>query len=322
MKLVLPENSTLWSAYVSDRPVKPSIDKDGTILIPLDRSSRTDSNLTSFTIDIVYFTETKPLHLLMGRRTFRAPITDIQTDAISWTLYLPDKLTYSFVGKDMEKVTPVSIPYGGMEVNAPAMPSEEKTVSDEMTGLDKMKEEKEPQSQVYMERNVYAEGLLSIGGGAGMKGVLPVRLDIPFSGYSMSFTKVIVKPGEESTIKVRYAGGLVSGILLFLGIVLFTIVFGCPVILGYESLKERRFVIERRLVIVFGAALLLALLLWLFLILPGTAIWWGLIIAVVIGVFLFGRDLAAKLKAMVEQGKLERARQGKEQAKSEKKNEK
>ncbi|MBN2225043.1 MAG: hypothetical protein JW765_10240 [Deltaproteobacteria bacterium] len=323
MRLSLPEGSTLWSAYVSDRPVKPSVDKDGTILIPLDRSARTDTSLTSFVVEVVYITETKPLGALLGRREFIAPVIDIQTDAQAWTVYLPERYSYRSVGKDMEPSTPAPIGYGSdMGMNAPALaPMEEMDASDEVYRGDFEKKE-EPRSQIYMEKNIYAEGLSAMGGVTGMKGVLPVKLDIPFSGRPMSFSKAIVSPGERSTIRIRYEGKGVSGLLFYIGMALFGILFVSLIIALRQSLEVRRVVIDRRLAALFGGSLIAIILIAVFLIMDTGAAWWGLVIAVLIGGGLFARDLIEKIKEMARQSKEEHIKREKERSKLEKKHEK
>ncbi len=323
MRLTLPEGSTLWSAYVSDRPVKPSLDKDGAILIPLDRSTRTDTSLTSFIVEVVYITETKPLVTLLGAREFVAPVVDIQTDAQAWTVYLPERYSYRSIGKDMELSEPVPVMYGGdMEINAPESgPMEEMGVTDELT-RDAVKRKESPQSQVYIEKNIYAEGLSAIGGTTGMKGVLPVKLDIPFSGRAMSFTKAIVRPGERSTLKIRYEGNGLSGFLFWIVMALCAILLVSLIIAVRQSLESRRLVIDRRLAAIFGASLLAAILIAVFLIMNADAVWWGLIVAIVIGGGLFANDLIEKIKETTRHAKEERIRQGNDRSKSEKKHEK
>jgi hypothetical protein len=324
MRVVLPKGSELWSAYVSDRPVKPSVDKDGTILIPLDRSTRSGTALTSFSIEIVYITKTNPLSALLGRRVFAAPVTDIQTDAVSWTLYLPERYSWRHVGNDMEAVAPAPVIYDvGMDINAPlGAPLEEMTTSDEMyRGYVEKKEEK-PQPQVYMEKNIYAEGLSSIGGGVGMKGVLPVRLDIPFAGRSVAFSKAIVGPGEESILKFRYAGGVVSGVLFAVVVILCAVLFGSVVIFAHESLKERRIVVDRRLAAGFVVSLVLVVLVAVFLIMDASAFSFGLFIGLVVGGSLFVRDLIAKIKEIALEAKQARLKEEQEKERQKKRTEK
>jgi len=323
MRLSLPANSTLWSAYVSDRPVKPSVDKDGAILIPLDRSTRTDTSLTSFTVEVVYITETTPLGRLIGRRTFSAPVIDIQTDAQAWTVYLPERYSYRSIGRDMEVSAPAPVMYGdGTGINAPAsVPQEEMDVSGEMYG-DEITKKESSKPQVYMERNIYAEGLSAIGGTTGMKGVLPVRLDIPFSGRTMSFSKAIVRPGEPSTVKIRYEGKGLSGLLFYVVTALCAVIFVCLIVAARRSVGARRLTIDRTLAALFGAALVVVILVGVFMVMDAGSVWWGLGIAVVVGIGITARDLAGKIREMAKRSAEERIAREKERAKTEKKNEK
>jgi hypothetical protein len=323
MRISLPAHSTLWSAYVSDRPVKPSVDKDGAILIPLDRSARTDSSLTSFTVEVVYITETTPIGRLIGRREFVAPVIDIQTDAQAWTVYLPERCTYRSIGDDMEVSPPAPVIYGtDMEVNTPAsVPQEEMDLSNEMYRGEVEKKEA-PQSQVYMEKNIYAEGLSAIGGTTGMKGVLPVKLDIPFAGREMSFTKAIVRPGERSTVRIRYAGKGLSGLLFYVTMALCATVAVCLIVAARQSVGARRFVVDRRLAVLFGGALIAAVLIAVFMVMDADAVWWGVGIAAVIGIGLFARDLAEKVREVARQAKDRQIAREKQRPAAEKKHEK
>ncbi len=208
-----------------------------------------------------------------------------------------------------------------MEVNAPAsIPQEEMDAADEM--YRGAVEKKELQSQLYMEKNIYAEGLSAIGGTTGMKGVLPVKLDIPFSGREMSFTKAIVRPGERSTVRIRYEGKGVSGLLFYIVMALCAVIFVCLIIAARRSVEARRLVVDQRLAALLGAALVILILVAVLLISGHRRGLGGLGVAIIIGGGLFARDLAEKIREITRRAKAQRTNREKQSPATEKKHEK
>jgi hypothetical protein len=302
MKLELPPDSTIWSAYVSGKPVKPAIDAEGKVLIPLDRSTRTDSGLTSFTVELIYITETNSLKRLMGKRKFSTPEIDLLVDEMVWTLYLPEKYVYKNIGKDME---PAGLPKTGYDYDKVSMmPAGDISATEEYMAEDEMSREMKkelPQSQIYMEKNIYTEGIESLGGESGrMRGVLPVKLDIPFSGHDMSYKKAIIKPGEVSTVKVKYQGRGVGRFVSFISLVLWAVFFATLILTIRSSVGAKRFTIDDRKSIIFGVTIFLIVLIYIFFVTKGSSISWGFFWGVIFGGSFFLWDLILRLKEISE----------------------
>jgi hypothetical protein len=94
LELDLPEDATLWGAYLEGRPVKAAQREDGSILVPL-RKTAMDANgqLRPFLVEVVYFHEGRKLKVF-GRRPFAAPSIDVDVLELHWDLYLPRERSY------------------------------------------------------------------------------------------------------------------------------------------------------------------------------------------------------------------------------------
>jgi uncharacterized membrane protein len=86
--------------------------------------------------------------------------------------------------------------------------------------------------------------------------------------------------------------------------------------------EARRLVVDQRLAVLFGAALVVLILIAVFLIVDAGAVWWGLGIAVIIGAVLFARDLAEKIREVALRAKAQRINREKQGPATEKKHEK
>ncbi|MBN1881149.1 MAG: hypothetical protein JW885_03160 [Deltaproteobacteria bacterium] len=331
MKLELPENTTIWSTYVSGRPVKPAMDEDGTILIPLDRSERTgygNGGLSSFDVEVIYFTETKDLSSVFGRRGFTAPLVNMKVDELIWTLYLPEKYVYKDTGDDMDYYggpgpTPIREDkefgmVGGAMRSVEEAPS---IYADEMMDYSGVEGEWDadmpaemPESQVYMEKNIYTEGLESLGGetGRGMKGVLPVRFDIPFTGHSMSYRKVIVNPDDVSSVKIRYQSRDLIHWVEMLEVIAWAVVFGV-IIVGIRSMvRKRKLYLNKDKTIALASAVGVIVLLHIVFILRGGLPGWGVFWGLVGGSVFLARDAVVAAKRSIALHREKRDQQNKE----------
>jgi hypothetical protein len=301
-------NTTVWSAFVSDKPVKLTRDKYGRILIPLDRSAKTaDGGLSSFVVEITYSTETRPFNRIIGWRTFYTPKTDYRVGDMTWTLYLPNKYVYKNLGKDMEFTpTPPTYPgskpafYGkgdlgittGEGFEDAEMPAEEEL------SMEKKKEyAPAPELQIQSEMNIIKEGIDTIGGKSGRKrGVLPVRVDIPFSGYKLSYKKSIVKKGEESTVKFRFQGRDVKRWLSYIEILAWATFFATLIFALRSVRKRNKLYINKDKTIAVAVSLAIIVLLHLLFILDFYAVKWGLFWGLIVGCVYYLRDIRVEAK--------------------------
>jgi len=94
LTLTLPENSTIWQAFLDGKPVKPAQKDGGEILIPMRKSEAQGEALQSFTIEIGYITAVNKL-TLKGDVLNQLPTLDIPVSYLRWNLYLPQYYEYS-----------------------------------------------------------------------------------------------------------------------------------------------------------------------------------------------------------------------------------
>jgi hypothetical protein len=94
LELELPDGADLWGTYLEDRPVKAARRDDGVLLVPLRKTAMdTAGRLRPFTVEVVYFQDDQGLRSL-GRRSFAAPILDVDVLELSWELHLPREHNY------------------------------------------------------------------------------------------------------------------------------------------------------------------------------------------------------------------------------------
>lgn len=102
MELSLPKDAQLWSAFVQGRPVKPSRNADGKILIPLNRSREGDSGLAAFDVELIYFQKARKFGWF-GRKSESFVVPDVMISRILWSVYLPVDYRFLHFGGTMEK---------------------------------------------------------------------------------------------------------------------------------------------------------------------------------------------------------------------------
>ncbi|GEM_PF-1540244 len=303
----------VWSAFVSGKPVKLTRDKYGRILIPLDRSVKAGGGMASFIVEITYSTETKPFNRITGWRTFYAPKTDYRVGEVIWTLYLPKKYVYKNLGKDME-LTPTSVTFPGSKPGYDkkgdlGATTGEGFAADEEMSLEKKKEYAPAPSapRIQSEMNVIRESIDTIGGKSGRKrGVLPVRVDIPFSGYRLNYKKTIVEGGEESTVKFRYQGRDVKRWLSYIEVLAWATFFATLLFAVRSARKRKKLYINKDKSIVIAVSLGIIILLHLFFILDFHALKWGLFWGLLVGCLYYLKDIRHEAKKRLSDIRKER----------------
>ena len=85
LTLEMPKDSTIWSSFVGDQPVKPRRGEDGNIRLPL----KADEGRRAMSVRLVYVQEA-PVGSLLGNQSFTAPKMDIPVSVMNWTVYLPE----------------------------------------------------------------------------------------------------------------------------------------------------------------------------------------------------------------------------------------
>jgi hypothetical protein len=190
MHLILPKEANLWSVFVGGKPVKPAKDKNGSILIPLEKSQLSGESLAQFPVEIVYLDKISKMGLL-GNLKLHLPQTDIPISSLNWSVYLPLDYAYFNFGGDVKQLREemhISGPFGEvMKMKRMASLGEER--------YDRIGAQYAP-AQV---QTLYSEVQ-----SAQMKGMLPIKIDIPEQGRLYRFSKLLVTEKESPWLTATF----------------------------------------------------------------------------------------------------------------------
>src|SRR5262249_11005776 len=100
MSIRLPKGAILWSAFVAGQPVKPSLDKEGRVLIPLQKSNMADE-IQSFPVEVIYHAQETALGL-GGNRSAFLPAVDLPISQVLWSMYVPEEYRFLHFGGSMD----------------------------------------------------------------------------------------------------------------------------------------------------------------------------------------------------------------------------
>ncbi len=117
LRIELPKDSEVWSAFVDGRPEKPALGEGGdadSVLIKIITSTR------GFPVQLVYATSGSKIRGL-GRLRSTLPSPDILVTHTRWDVYVPEGLSYGALSSNME-------------IELPGVLEKLETLSDEMMG--------------------------------------------------------------------------------------------------------------------------------------------------------------------------------------------
>ena len=180
LKLSLPRDAALWSATVSGVPVKPARDKEGHVLIPLEKSQLRGQDLTQIPVEIVYLEKGQKMGFI-GRLGLDLPKADIPTNEIYWSVFLPREFNYFGFGGDVKKTEEAGILGGALKVASAPMAARSKI------GYE---------SQQRLEEKTFDE--------VSQKGALPIKIDVPQIGKAHRFSKLLLAEAEGGHLSVGY----------------------------------------------------------------------------------------------------------------------
>ncbi len=221
LEVKLPENSSIWSVFVNDKPVKPALKEKNLYAIPLLKSSSTEKGGKSFPIEIVYLTEKKgflPL-VAFGLSEFNAIESELYINSIRWNIYSPEGIKIYPFGMFSNLQREKSPRYRHIvnssfdKVQAPIVFEQEKrkskkSIAQELyKGLggsrqsylsDELKEEHIPPAPIYRSKKI---------------GKLPVYLNLPLVGKPTCFYQISFEADKSPYI---LAFAINSGLLKFI----------------------------------------------------------------------------------------------------------
>lgn len=196
IRIKLPDGARVFNTFRGAVPVQPASDKEGRILIPLEKSTGGSGQAKSFTIEITYLIEKSKLSKYRGTLNFKTPETDIMTNEMEWVMYLPREYKY----KVKIKETDMEVRQGKSQSFLNALGKSLSSLESRAKNNLAMKDQRVPMSQVAM--NVQFNQKLDQG--AFVRGSLPVRFAVPQTGSMLSFHKTIVQEKESNSITLTY----------------------------------------------------------------------------------------------------------------------
>ena len=187
LRLKLPQGAEVWNATVAGKSIRPALDEEGRVLIPLVRSGSARMELSSFPVELVYVEKQDDI-AASGKMRIELPQASEPVTHFMVQLYLPAEGSYttgllgswSFEGplRLVERFTSI--------VSAPPPPAEQVQA-----------EVQAKQLQEQFTRRVEAE--------AAAAGVTPIRVRLPIRGKSFRFEKILVLD-EPLWIAFQYSG--------------------------------------------------------------------------------------------------------------------
>ncbi len=208
IRLNLPRDAVLWSAFVAGKPVKPAKDKNGTILIPLEKSQLSGTDLAQFPVEIVYLDKTSKM-VFLGNLSLKLPKIDIPISTLDWSVYLPRDFSYFFFGGDIK----------------PARGHSQRSWVGSLSKIaDKKGYSSKEMSQQVAQTISFNEEIES----SRVKGVLPIKIDIPQQGQLFNFNKLLVTENESPKLSAWfvYAFKFLHGwfwLFVFIGGIVFSV---------------------------------------------------------------------------------------------------
>ena len=187
LKVTMPAGSTLWSADVSGRPIRPAVAEAGAVLLPLEKG-RTTEEAPSFVVGLVYFQggERAPW-IDKGRAQLDLPALDLPVSRTGVELHYPPHF----------RIEPQTGPF---RVEADAGPFAEA-----------LRESKPPFGTEKRDGDRAASGLQSLvdrfrneTGGRTVVGALPVHIEFPAFGPSIFLASELTAEASSPSVELFY----------------------------------------------------------------------------------------------------------------------
>ncbi len=197
LHLVLPKDATLWSTFVSGKPVKPAKDKNGNILIPLEKSQLQGESLTQFPVEVVYLDKAAKMTFVGGLK-MNSPQTDIPISELYWSVYLPLEYSYFNFGGDVKLLKDeYQTMAGAGGFLGRSVQGRLRSAADDI-------------GEQYSPGMTQQVAVLDKMESSQMTGVLPIKVSIPERGRLYRFSKLLVTEKESPWLSMYYTGAWVK----------------------------------------------------------------------------------------------------------------
>ena len=249
LEITLPDNADVWSVFVANQPVESSLNSDGKLLVPLNRSRSVNNRLDTFPVEVIYNMSVDPF-AIFGSQESDLPAVDIMVSQLVWSVYLPNDYSYKYFSSTLEKeeiirginvFTNVRREYDEALIDHELGRLESKEDMDRLKKVYKGKDltssfrnnqlkEEQMRSQVNAELEFgqrlddIAEMAPSVSGTS--TGVLPIQIEVPTSGQVYRFAKSIIKPEDELSFSVTYTQFWVNNLIKWvLGLIIIFLIY-------------------------------------------------------------------------------------------------
>jgi len=216
LEVALPESDeiVLWSSFVAGKPVRPSKSGEGKILLPLEKSGYAGSQLKSFAVELIYYSNLDTSLHPVGVVHLNMPEVDLPISRSMLSVFAPARYKYSRIGGSMrERYVPPKLPELGLlapakrmaEGKPRAVPAEKKAKAERyyedsrlLSAAGEMELQQVEAEQVFRQRIRKAQEAQD------KTGALPARFSVPKEGASMRFSELLTV-GESSDLRLVYA---------------------------------------------------------------------------------------------------------------------
>jgi len=207
VKVTLPAGATVWSASLAGKPVRPGQSPDGSLLLPLEKSTGSE-DAPAFTVEILYLAKSGAWQD-KGREKISLPALDLPISRTGMLVYYPPAFKVSAepgTFRTQQYQAPASAALAlaggegsGLPASIPGKPEESTTLKD----LDA--KEKKDSTKALLE-NFRAKS-----SGGKVTGILPVNVSFPAFGPSVYLVSELTSenqfPAAEFSIQRDKKGG-------------------------------------------------------------------------------------------------------------------
>lgn len=262
LALKLPEGALVRSAVLEGKPIKPSKDDAGRVLVPLMRSRSGGGTLKPFHVQLVYESQLSALGSV-GSRSLTLPVLEVPVSSLSWGIYVPSRYVTSGLKGAVEPeefVRNATFTRGRVLGNAGEDAEEDDNGDDNgLAGFGgdsaELRDELGVVGNVFGDEN--AAVVPAVNGSAAVEdasGAMPVRVQLPTTGKRLLTTRYWLDAQEPLTVSFRYARIPV----ILLAEALLGLLCSAAFAAGFASALSRRARSAFVVVGVFCAAILLA----------------------------------------------------------------
>jgi len=201
VRIKVPQEFEVWSTMVAALPVKPAIDDQGYVMIPLKKVTKQEDETSQapFEVQLIYLVKVREMEE-RSSLTLEFPYVDIPINHLLVSLYLPANYQY-FEFKGMREVL-----YWSRQPPLIQAPGQmQMQIHDQMQlgeRMDRMRDSISMDMDINIEsyQSSYARKNNKRGGG---RGLVPVKVEMPTTGREFKFEQLLVQQ-KNMEISVEY----------------------------------------------------------------------------------------------------------------------